>query len=126
MPDTAIAAKLQVKGTRSLCVIGAAADLEALIGAGEARTELGAADVVLLFVADRGHLEAHLAGWLAVMKRDAILWLAYPKLTSKLAVDLNRDLIREDLAPRFGLDTVSQIALDSDWSALRLKVVDRA
>ena len=25
------------------------------------------------------------------------------------------------LAPRYGLDTVSQIALDEDWSALRLK-----
>jgi hypothetical protein len=51
-----------------------------------------------------------------------ILWLAYPKLTSGLAADLSRDIIHE-LAPEYGLDTVSQIAIDGDWSALRLKRV---
>ena len=53
-------------------------------------------------------------------RADAILWLAYPKLTSKLAGDLSRDVIHE-WAPSHGLDTVSQIAIDADWSALRLK-----
>ena len=52
----------------------------------------------------------------------AILWLAYPKLTSSLAADLSRDVIHK-LAPGYGLDTVSQIAIDDDWSALRLKRV---
>jgi hypothetical protein len=39
-----------------------------------------------------------------------------------LAADLSRDVIRA-LAPGHGLDTVSQIAIDEDWSALRLKRV---
>jgi hypothetical protein len=46
--------------------------------------------------------------------------VAYPKLSSKLAGDLSRDIIHS-LAPGYGLDTVSQIAIDEDWSALRLK-----
>jgi hypothetical protein len=55
--------------------------------------------------------------------RDAaILWVAYPKLSSGLAADLSRDIIHA-LAPKYGLDTVSQIAIDEDWSALRLKRV---
>jgi hypothetical protein len=54
------------------------------------------------------------------MPKTAILWVAYPKLTSKLAADLSRDVIHK-LAPKHGLDTVSQIAIDDDWSALRLK-----
>jgi hypothetical protein len=57
---------------------------------------------------------------LAAASASAILWIAYPKLTSDLAQDLSRDIIH-DLAPSFGLDTVSQIAIDDDWSALRLK-----
>lgn len=122
MPDAAIAAKLQVKGDRTLCVVGAAPDLDAAIDTADRRAALDVADIVLLFVRDRAHLESQLGPCLAAMKPGAILWLAYAKLTSKLAVDLNRDLIREDLAPRFGLDTVSQIALDDDWSALRLKL----
>ena len=52
--------------------------------------------------------------------KTPILWVAYPKLASKLASDLSRDIIHA-LAPRHGLDTVSQIAIDDDWSALRLK-----
>jgi hypothetical protein len=35
---------------------------------------------------------------------------------------INRDSIREHVAT-ISLDTVSQIAIDDDWSALRLKVV---
>jgi hypothetical protein len=46
--------------------------------------------------------------------------LAYPKLTSPLAGDLNRNLLH-DLVQEAGLDTVAQIAIDADWSALRLK-----
>jgi hypothetical protein len=58
-----------------------------------------------------------------VLKRvpdTAILWVAYPKSSSELAADLSRDVIHA-LALRYGLDTVSQIAIDEDWSALRLK-----
>ena len=54
------------------------------------------------------------------MPEAAILWVAYPKLSSKLAADLSRDMIHA-LALKHSLDTVSQIAIDEDWSALRLK-----
>ena len=53
----------------------------------------------------------------------AIIWLGYPKLTSSLAADLSRDVIHK-LAPKHGLDTVSQIAIDDDWSALRFRRVE--
>jgi hypothetical protein len=48
--------------------------------------------------------------------------IAYPKLSSKLAGDLNRNVIAA-AAPTHGLDTVSQIAIDDVWSALRVKRV---
>jgi len=77
---------------------------------------------VLLFTADRARFDGDLPPLLAKMRKDAILWVAYPKLTSRLAADLSRDVIHA-AAPGFGLDTVSQIAIDADWSALRLKRV---
>jgi hypothetical protein len=43
-----------------------------------------------------------------------------PELTSKQVGDLNRHKLRE-AAHNHGLDTVSQIAIDEDWSALRFK-----
>ncbi len=56
-----------------------------------------------------------------VIGKQAVLWFAYPKQSSKAyASDLNRDLCWEALAP-FDLQAVRQIAVDEDWSALRFK-----
>ena len=123
MSDKPVAERLQVKNGRRLAVLGAPAGLDGTIGAHEARADVAEADVVLLFVADRAHFDAAVPAVLAKASRTAILWIAYPKLTSKLAADLNRDIIH-NLAPSHGLDAVSQIAIDADWSALRFKRVE--
>jgi hypothetical protein len=120
--DKPVAERLQVKGQRRLAVIGASAALEKTVGAAKARVDLAKADVVLLFAADRAGLEAKLPDALKTMQETTILWVGYPKLSSGLAADLSRDIIHA-LAPKYGLDTVSQIAIDDDWSALRLKRV---
>jgi hypothetical protein len=123
MSDKPVAERLQVKGDRRLAVIGASAALEKVVGAAKARADLAKADVILLFAPDRAGLDAKLPGVLKTMPAVAVLWLAYPKLSSKLAGDLSRDIIHK-LAPDHGLDTVSQIAIDEDWSVLRLKRVN--
>jgi hypothetical protein len=122
MSDKPVAERLQVKGERRLAVIGAPAGLDKAIGVKKARADAAKADVVLLFVPNRAELDAQLPMVLKKALPTAILWLAYPKLTSNLAADLSRDVIHA-LAPKYGLDTVSQIAIDDDWSALRLKRV---
>ena len=120
MSDRTVLERLQVKNDRRLAVIGAPDEIESFIGGAGLRAEVEGADVVLVFVPDRERLDAQLRALPTRLLSKAILWVAYPKLTSKLAGDLNRDVIRET-APNYGLDTVSQIAIDEDWSALRLK-----
>ena len=122
MSDKPVAERLQVKGDRRLAVLGASQSLEKLIGAKAARADLTKADVILLFALDRACLLSDLPAVLKKAPAASILWVAYPKLTSPIAADLNRDEIRS-LVPKFRLDTVSQIAIDDDWSALRLKRV---
>jgi hypothetical protein len=122
MSDKSVAERLQVKGERRLAVIGAPAAVDRKIGVAKQRCDAAKADVVLLFTADRAQLGKSLPGLLKKASPDAIVWVAYPKLTSKLAGDLSRDIIHA-LVPELGLDTVSQIAIDDDWSALRLKRV---
>ena len=124
MSDKPVAERLQVKGERRLAVVGAPAALDKLIGVKKARADAADAEVVLLFTPDRKSFDAQLPALLRKMPKAAILWVAYPKLTSALAADLSRDVIHK-LAPKHGLDTVSQIAIDDDWSALRLKRVSR-
>lgn len=120
MSDKSVAERLQVKGARRLAVLGASAALDAAIGAEQARSSLAAADVVLFAVDDRAAFDRVLPEIVATAPPAAILWLAYPKLTSPLARDLSRDVLRALVSQR-GLDTVSQTAIDADWSALRLK-----
>jgi len=117
MSDKPVAERLQVKNGRRLAIIDAPAAVDRAIGAARAKPE--AADVVLAFARNGAELKKQFAGLLKT-PQTAILWLAYPKLTSKLAGDLNRDVIH-DAAPAHGLEVVSQIAIDDDWSAMRLK-----
>lgn len=122
MSDKPVAERLQVKGERTLAVIGAPTAVDRKIGARTVRCDIAKADVILVFAANRAEFDAALPAALKKSPKTAILWAAYPKLTSKLAADLSRDIIHA-LAPKHGLDTVSQIAIDDDWSALRLKRV---
>lgn len=122
MPEKPVAERLQVKGDRLLVVIGATPELDASVGAFDKRTAPADADVALLFVRDHATLQAELGRTARKLRPTSIFWLAYPKVSSKLAGDLNRDVIRK-VAPEYGLETVSQIAVDEDWSALRLKRV---
>jgi hypothetical protein len=122
MSDKPIAERLQVKGDRKLAVLGASAGLDKTIGAKDRRCGLSEADVVLVFTPNHAALARELPPLLKSATADAIIWVAYPKLKSALASDLSRDIIHK-LAPDYGLDTVAQIAIDDDWSALRLKRV---
>lgn len=123
MSEKSVAERLQVKGQRRLAVLNAPKAVDSQIGAQKARASAKAADVVLLFARDRADLDEKLSPVLDSLTNTAIFWVAYPKLSSGLAADLNRDIIAK-LAPRYGLDTVAQIAIDEDWSALRLKRVN--
>jgi hypothetical protein len=121
MSDKPVLERLQVKHGRSFAALNAPKNIEpALAGAAPAKADQ--ADVVLLFVSSRAQLDTQIAAQLPKLKPSAIFWVAYPKLTSRLAGDLSRDVIHK-AAPSYRLDTVSQIAIDEDWSALRLKRV---
>ncbi len=117
-----VAERLQLKGNRRLAALNGPLAVSDAIAGDRPRVDAEAADILVLFVADRAEFDLLLPDAVKALKPGAILWLAYPKLTSSLAGDLNRDLIAKAV-PALGLDTVAQIAIDNDWSALRLKQV---
>ncbi len=55
---------------------------------------------------------------------DSVLWFAYPKGTSKIKTDINRDTIRET-GEVYGITTVTAISINDTWSALRFRPIDR-
>jgi len=77
-------------------------------------------DVVQLFVTGERDLQVQLETARPVLGPAAILWVTYPKLTSKAAGALNRDVLY-GLMQEQGFQAVAQIAVDETWSAMRFK-----
>jgi hypothetical protein len=60
------------------------------------------------------------SGVSAAVRPGGILCVSYPKQTSRARSELNRDVLRDELARR-GWQAVAQVAVDDRWSALRFK-----
>jgi hypothetical protein len=81
----------------------------------------GQVDFIQVFISSKSDLESQLGRLKAFLKPQGLLWVTYPKGTSKKNADVNRDIIRE-YAESIGLQAVALVAVDETWSALRLKI----
>jgi len=61
---------------------------------------------------------------LASIEPDSVLWFAYPKGSSGIKTDINRDTLRVT-GEEFGITTVTAISINDTWSALRFRPIDR-
>lgn len=73
-----------------------------------------------MFVRERAELQRRIEEAKQARKPGGKLWLAYPKATSTLKPDINRDSLFE-LTQAFGLSINGNFALDDEWSLLRTK-----
>jgi hypothetical protein len=83
-----------------------------------------AANFVLAFALKQSEVDAFAHDFATKTTGDAVLWIAYPKSTSKrYKCDFNRDTGWAVLGT-LGFEPVRQVAIDEDWSALRFRRVD--
>lgn len=126
----AIFKKLNFKGHPEILVVNAPtsfeAELTALNGVTIIRDPMKAKGVqfALAFATKQSEIDALAKTFAGKAEGDAVLWFAYPKGTSKnYACEFNRDsgwkVIRS-----LGFDSVRQVAIDEDWSALRFRRVE--
>lgn len=78
----------------------------------------------LIFIPDQTALLDFLNKQLKNIEPDSVLWLAYPKGSSGVTTDINRDTIRV-IAESFGITTVTAISINEVWSGLRFRPIDR-
>lgn len=78
----------------------------------------------LVFVNNKEEFTNFLTQQIDCIVPDSVLWFAYPKGTSKIKTDINRDILRET-AEAYGITTVAAISIDSTWSGLRFRPMDR-
>ena len=75
-------------------------------------------DAVLLFAPDQAALEAELAGWIRRLEPAGMLWVAWPKRASRVATDLDDNVVRR-MGLAAGVVDVKVCAVNEVWSGLK-------
>ncbi len=76
-------------------------------------------DYLLIFCGDSGDLKNHV-NIISQIRKDGLLWFAYPKKSSGIKTDLSRDQGWEVL-DSMGLRPVRMISMDDTWSVFRFR-----
>jgi hypothetical protein len=123
-----IAQKLRIREKDILLALSAPPEFKRNIGVLPAGVKIITSgkeyDQVHWFVLNRAQMVKEMKKVLALLKEDVILWIYYPKGTSKLQTDLTRDKGWEELlAHGDKLTWISLISFDETWSVFgcRLK-----
>ena len=96
-------------------------EVAALKGAKVVRAIKGKVSFAIAFVMTQTDLDRMSSDLIRAAEGDAVLWLAYPKVSSKrYRCEFNRDSGWAVLG-KGGYEPVRQVAIDDDWSALRFR-----
>jgi hypothetical protein len=127
---TSIFQKLNLKAQREIVVFNAPASFEPELARLENVTILRnskrpvAVQFALAFALQQAELDRLSKILAAGTEGDALLWFAYPKGSSKrYTCEFNRDTGWQVIRGA-GFDSVRQVAIDEDWSALRFRRVE--
>jgi hypothetical protein len=77
-------------------------------------------DFALIFAVSEGQLNSILGDIMPALKEESRLWVAYPKLTSKITTDLNREGSWNKLIEA-EYESAEQVSLDHVWHAVSFK-----
>ena len=78
------------------------------------------ADIIQVFLMNREEMEHQLESLTKNLRPDGWLWVSYPKGSSKVPTDINRDSIWE-YGKELGFKAVHQISIDDTWSSMRFR-----
>ena len=81
-------------------------------------------DFALVFAVSEYQLNSILEDIMPALKEESKLWIAYPKVTSKIVTDLNRESSWQRLT-NAGYEGSSQVSLDHVWNAVNFKKQDQ-
>jgi hypothetical protein len=125
MAETTIVKKLGIKPGYKLLILNAPEGYLKTLGAlpegVEVKTDLqGTFDAVQLFVYSKADVDQLAPAAIKAVKVGGLLWISYPKKSSKIKTDINRDF-GWDVVHKAGLEGVSLISIDDTWSAMRFR-----
>lgn len=123
--------KLNYKDQSVIAILGAPESFQPVLDHWQELThvdthliETSTYEFVLAFAREKADLHLYADQIVPRLAEDAVFWMAYPKKSSK---KYQSDITRDDGWQPFGdagFEGVRMVALDDDWSALRLRHVD--
>lgn len=125
-----LAKKLQIKLGMQVGILNPPEGFMALLDEWPAGTTLvaepeeGSLDLLVLFVKSMAELESQAPRAIGLVKYDGILWIAYPKKSSKIKTDIDRDS-GWAMMSKLGMAGVAMVAIDETWSAMRYRPAER-
>jgi hypothetical protein len=120
--------KLRIQPGQRILILNAPLDyIESLgelpEGAEVSEVPEGDYDFVHLFVQDSGEFASLGLPAIEAVRFDGLLWISYPKRSSKVETDLSRDVMWK-LVEDMALRPVAQVSIGPVWSALRFRPSD--
>lgn len=122
--------KLNFKSHNPIHVLDAPASFDTELEAIKPFTTVKANDIsdaairfAIVFVTQQQQIDRTIEQLAPKLEGDAVLWFCYPKVSSKrYRCDFNRDTGWQRLGD-YGFEPVRQVAVDTDWSAIRFRKV---
>ena len=81
----------------------------------------GELDFIHLFVKDQRLFRTEFTKSKKYLKKDGMIWVSWPKKSSKMSTDLDENIIR-DIGLKEGLVDVKVCAVDDVWSGLKFVI----
>lgn len=129
-PSQSVLEKLQFNGEKNILVQGLPSTVEkqfSKLSFSKNVTPLLKSrkiDFALVFAISEKQLTDILKDVIPALQKDAKLWVAYPKVSSKIVSDLCRDC-KWEFIKKHGFEGVRLVALDHVWSAMNFKKADQ-
>lgn len=76
-------------------------------------------DVIHAFCLSAQILENEILDLIPHLKKEGMLWVSWPKGTSSITTNLNREAVRDFLLNNSLLVDIKVAAIDADWSGLK-------
>ena len=78
-------------------------------------------DIIHIFTTRKAELQKLLLTFAGTMRKDAVVWVSWPKKSAGVQTDVTEDVIR-DVALPIGLVDVKVCAVNDVWSGLKLMI----
>jgi len=123
---TPLSKKLGIKEGCRLCVAGAPAEYAEILAPLPPNVKISTrrmkdVDIWHIFTKSSDELRWRLPEMMAQIRKDGMIWVSWPKKSSKVETDVTEDVIRAVALP-LGLVDVKVCAVDDIWSGLKLVI----